>query len=311
MNSKLKAYITGGTGFIGYNIARVLVMQGWDLYALYRKGANIEKLENLGVKLVCGDLRNKESILEGMPFNVDAVFHTGGNVSFHKNSNIEQDQDNIHGTMNMVSASIQKSSKRFIYTSTAASYGIHKGWVTEETKSNALTIPINYFKSKKIAEDIVIDAYKARDFDAVILNPANVVGPYDTKIWGPFAIKLAKGELKSIGSGTGSFCHAESVANSHIKAYHNGQSGHRYLLAGTIASFSEVSKIIAKLTYSNDPTIITGPIKGISEELSQLMNYDQHICCDKAIRELNFKVSSLNHMFGDLINWLNESGQIK
>mgnify|MGYP001223063789 CR=1 FL=1 len=167
-------------------------MQGWDLYALYRKGANIEKLENLGVKLVCGDLRNKESILEGMPFNVDAVFHTGGNVSFHKNSNIEQDQDNIHGTMNMVSASIQKSCKRFIYTSTAASYGIHKGWVTEETKSNALTIPINYFKSKKIAEDIVIDAYKARDFDAVILNPANVVGPYDTKIWGPFAIKLAK-----------------------------------------------------------------------------------------------------------------------
>tara|TARA_Y100001934_G_scaffold282027_1_gene394037 strand:- start:8759 stop:9694 length:936 start_codon:yes stop_codon:yes gene_type:complete len=311
MTHKLTAYLTGATGFIGYNIADILVKNGWDVYALYRNHSDTGKLQKLGVKLVYGHLGDTDSLKNGMPDKVDSVFHTAGNVSFEKTRNKEQNQDNIEGTRNIIQAAIYNGCKRFIYTSSAATFGIHKELIKEETKSNALEIPINYFHSKTLAEEIVKDIYKAGDLDTVILNPANVVGPHDTKIWGPFVLSIVNGTLTSIGSGTGSFCHVKSVANAHLNAFKVGKSGHQYLLAGTTATFYEVCEIISNLCNCNKPLITKGLINGLSDEISQLMNYEQRINCKKAIDELEFETVTLEKMFGDLLEWLRFSGQLK
>ena len=90
-----------------------------------------------------------------------------------------------------------------------------------------------------------------------------------------------------------------------------GKSGHQYLLAGTTATFYEVCEIISNLCNCNKPLVTKGLINGLSDEISQLMNYEQRINCKKAIDELEFETVTLEKMFGDLLEWLRFSGQLK
>tara|TARA_Y100001970_G_C14256363_1_gene875780 strand:+ start:7695 stop:8627 length:933 start_codon:yes stop_codon:yes gene_type:complete len=307
MNS-LRAYVTGGTGFIGYHLIDSLVKYGWLVTALHRPESATSHLKKLGVNLVQGDLTKKDTILDTIPNGIDSIFHVAGNVSFSSIDNSIQNEDNILGTRNLLNAAIEKKCKRFIFTSTAATSGLHLNSVNEETKSNAMEIPINYFHSKKLAEELVLKSSNSKDIDAVILNPANVVGPFDRKIWTPLTINISKKKLEYIGSGTGSFCHVKNVAKAHVSAFHKGRNGNRYLLSGATAKFYEVTKLIAKLTNSPIPKLTEKTIMGISPELSLLMSSHQFIDCSKAILELDYTTCGIEDMFGDLVKWMKHEG---
>ncbi len=64
----MKVLVTGATGFIGGNLARELVKQGYQVRALVRKGSNLKSLQGLNMELAEGDLLDKTSLekaLEG------------------------------------------------------------------------------------------------------------------------------------------------------------------------------------------------------------------------------------------------------
>jgi len=86
-----------------------------------------------------------------------------------------QDRINIGGTRNMVKAALAHKASRFVHTSSIAAYGFQPGPVTEQSPSTALTARINYFRSKRKAE-LEVHQGIAKGLDAVILNPAKIVG---------------------------------------------------------------------------------------------------------------------------------------
>jgi nucleoside-diphosphate-sugar epimerase len=124
---KRKAFVTGGTGFVGINLIRELVKQDWDVTALHRPSSDLSYIQNLGVSFVEGSILDPNSLVTGMPDGVDTVFHVAGNTSQWKAQNDEQTLDNVDGTRNVVDAAVTKKARRLIVTSSVAAYGLHTG----------------------------------------------------------------------------------------------------------------------------------------------------------------------------------------
>ncbi|HSM69754.1 MAG TPA: NAD-dependent epimerase/dehydratase family protein, partial [Xanthomonadales bacterium] len=70
-----RAFLTGATGFVGMNLARALVEQGWEVTALVRPDSPRDGIEGLGMTLSEGDLNDAASLEAAIPVSVDAVFH--------------------------------------------------------------------------------------------------------------------------------------------------------------------------------------------------------------------------------------------
>jgi nucleoside-diphosphate-sugar epimerase len=241
------AFVTGASGFIGVNLVDQLIRAGWRVTALHRASSNLAYLSRFAAERVIGDITDPASLDAAMTKGVDAVFHMAGNVSFDAAGDAAQNDDNIIGTRNMVACAVRKKVRRFIHTSSGASWGLQDNIeINEDSPSNVDDIPINYFRTKKRAEDEALKGLE-HGLDVVVINPANVVGPFDGVIWGPFVQAVAAAKLDTVGTGGAAFCHVEEVARAHIAAFEKGRRGERYLLAGAQASFAEVGAVVSRL----------------------------------------------------------------
>ena len=302
------AFVTGASGFIGVNLVKQLGEAGWSVTAMHRETSDITYLRPLPATRVVGDIGDRAFLESAIPEGVDAVFHVAGNVSFDSSGDEAQTHANVAGTRAVVAAAQARSAGRFIHTSTGAVFGLHDGVPIDETApSNADEIPVNYCRTKKAAEDIVLEA-AAGDLDAVCVNPGNVVGPYDRVIWGPFVQAIASGAMTTVGTGGGSFCHIDETAKAHIAAFELGRRGERYILAGANERFATAAAIVAELTgvAAPEPTSERNP--DASDEIHFVTNQTQIMLCDKAVRELGFKPVPLRTMFEDLCAWMKEEG---
>jgi uncharacterized protein YbjT (DUF2867 family) len=70
----MRVLILGGTGFIGGQIARAAVAQGWEVHSLRRRANAVGAIGDLPVTWHEGDLRNAESLYKAMRGS-DVVYH--------------------------------------------------------------------------------------------------------------------------------------------------------------------------------------------------------------------------------------------
>ncbi len=302
------AFVTGASGFIGVNLVDQLGRAGWRVIAMHRASSNLAYLSRFPAERVIGDITDATSLDAAMPEGVDAVFHVAGNVSFDAAGDAAQNDDNIAGTRNMVACALEKKARCFIHTSSGASWGLQDNIaINEKSPSNVDDIPINYFRTKKLAEEEALNGL-ALGLDVVVVNPANVVGPFDGVIWGPFIQAIATGKLDKVGTGGAAFCHVEKVACAHIAAFEKGGRGEKYLLAGAQASFAEVGRTVAELVGGKAPVASSERDTAMSPEMFNLMSLNQVIDCSKAVRELGFEAAALKDMFADLVDWMRAEG---
>ena len=302
------AFVTGAAGFIGVNLVKQLGEAGWSVTAMHRETSDLTYLRPLPATRVVGDIGDRAFLESAIPEGVDAVFHVAGNVSFDSSGDEAQTHANVAGTRAVVEAALARNAGRFIHTSTGAVFGLHDGVPIDETApSNADEIPVNYFRTKKAAEDIVLEA-AAGDLDAVCVNPGNVVGPFDRVIWGPFVQAIASGAMTTVGTGGGAFCHVHEVAKAHISACERGGRGERYILAGANETYETVAGIVAEAVGVDAPVVSSEPDPNASLEVQYVSNRTQIMLCDKAVRELGFKPVPIRTMFEDLCGWMKEEG---
>ncbi len=304
------AFVTGASGFIGTNLVKQLGEAGWSVTAMHRETSDLTYLSRFPASLVVGDIGDRAFLAGAIPDGVDALFHVAGNVSFDSAGDEAQTHANVAGTRAIVEAAQARNVGRFIHTSTGATWGLHDGMPIDETApSNADELPVNYCRSKKAAEDIVLEAV-AGGLDAVCVNPGNVVGPYDRVIWGPFVQAIAGGAMTTVGVGGGSFCHIDGTAKAHISAYERGRRGERYILGGANEKFATAAGIVAEIVGVEPPRATSERNPDASDEIHFVTNLDQIMLCDKAIRELGFKPVPLRTMFEDLCRWMREEGML-
>ncbi len=324
----MKAFVTGGTGFLGRHLVELLVENGWEVTALHRKTSDISQLKKMDIIPVEGDITDIDSLRRAMPEKPDAVFHTAADTSQWVLANRNQTRINVEGTRNITTVALEKGTGRFIQTSSIAEFGFHPDIITEETESNAMDGRSNYMRTKWQSAKIVDSAIK-NGLDAVFLNPCHIIGPYDIHNWSRLFILIQEDRLPGIPGGTGTFCHAREVARAHLSAFKKGKTGNRYILGGAEATFPELAKEIAEILGKKAPekpmpTIIlktiarfsqwfsrvTGKEPDLTPEKVELSTERLRASSEKAIRELGYRPIPLTDMVRDCYHWLVHTGRL-
>lgn len=326
----LTAFVTGATGFVGSNLARELVRQGWDVTVLVRPSSHLSDIEDLPLTIRQGDIVDADSVMEAMPRDVDAVFHVAASTNVWAGNNDEQDRINIDGTRNVVEAAVAARAKRFILTSSYVTWGFQEGLITENSPRSRNSDWINYVRTKRISEDIVKQAVNAGRLDAVILNPAHILGPGDRHNWSRMICMVATGTLPAVPPGGGPFSDVREVAKAHVAAFHKGETGEHYLLGGDHYSFAEVVQLVAEMLdrkvekkpkpawllrtvahFHAAVASFTHKPPAITPESATMICHHSLCSSTRAEVVLGYRHTAIRPLVKDTIDWMRGAGLIK
>ena len=319
----MKAFVTGGTGFIGANLIRSLLASGYSIKALVRPHSRLDNLKNLDIEIVKSDLNDPN--LSQLMKDCQVLFHVAAHYSLWQKDKKLLYINNVIGTRNILEAARKAKIERIVYTSSVAAIGVGKpGEIVDENYQSPLAELVgNYKKSKFLAEQ---EARKALALgqDIVIVNPTTPVGPLDLKPTptGEIILRFLQRKMPAYVNTGLNFIDVRDVAQGHILALQKGKTGDRYILGNQNLTLKELLNKLAAITGLPAPTItlplwLPLTLAWIDEYLLTTLGKQPSIPLEgvkmskqpmfyhttKAIRELGLPQSSLDRALRDAVNW--------
>jgi len=246
----MRAFVTGGTGFIGGAVVRHLIRGGHQVRALVRPGAGTQQLDGLPVERVDGDVRDSESLRGGVA-GCDWVFHVAALYSYWGHSWDDFYQANVEGTRRVLEAARDARVQRIVYTSSIAALGVNKDRspATEETPSTVAERIGTYRRSKFMAQDVALD-FARQGLPVVIVNPSAPVGVGDHKPTptGQIIVDFLKGRMFGYVDTGLNIVDVEDVAAGHVLAAERGRVGERYILGGENLTLKQILDLLADIS---------------------------------------------------------------
>jgi nucleoside-diphosphate-sugar epimerase len=170
-----KAFVTGGSGFVGIPLIRRLVAQGVSVVALARSEAAAAVVEKAGAVACRGDLLDAQAITKGMQ-GCDTVFHIAGHLSDWDPDKVFHDT-NVVGTRTMLAAAKAAGASTFIAVGAAAVVMGRPAPMRNVTEDLPLQAPswAPYIRTKAEAERLVRQANTSQ-LRTVVIRPALIWG---------------------------------------------------------------------------------------------------------------------------------------
>ena len=169
----MKAFVTGGTGFIGKHVVHKLRERGDHVAALVRSPAQAGDLRELGCEIVEGDLSNVEAIRRGVQ-GCDSLFHVAATykVGVRKSEHDAMRDVNVLGTERVLDAAVDAGVGRIVYVSTGNVYGNTNGQVVDESyvRPQPPKFLSYYDRTKYEAHQVALDRI-AKGAPIVIVQP--------------------------------------------------------------------------------------------------------------------------------------------
>ncbi|MCS7251357.1 MAG: SDR family oxidoreductase [Anaerolineae bacterium] len=244
----MRALITGGTGFLGANLAAYLRKQGWAVRILRRATSPLGAITDIEVEHAIGDVLNPDSLRAAM-VGCDVVFHTAAISAYWRNPAEQILRVNIEGTRNILAAAQELAIQRVILTSSLAALGVPRPGtlLTEDHPFNLSPARFLYGYSKAMAEAIA-RIFVERGLEVVIVNPSVILGPRDIhRISGSLILEMARRRVPALPPGGVNVVAVEDVARGHLLALERGRPGERYILGGENLTYQELAEQIAQI----------------------------------------------------------------
>ena len=246
----MRAFVTGGTGFVGGAVVRRLLEAGHDVKTLVRPGANTRQLDGLPVERVVGNLLDRESLRRGMA-GCGWVFHVAALYSYWGHGWKDFYQANVEGTRQVLEVARGVGMERIVYTSSIAVLGVRKDRspANEDTPSTMADRIGPYQRSKFLAEEVARD-FARQGLPVVIVNPAAPVGIGDHKPTptGQIIVDFLKGRMFGYVDAGLNIVDVEDVAAGHLLAAERGQVGERYILGGENLTLKQILDLLAEVS---------------------------------------------------------------
>lgn len=263
----MRTLVTGGAGFIGSNICRLLRGAGHEVVVLdslvsgYRRNLYFDP----SIEFIPGDVRDLVSV-EAACANVDAIFHLAASVG-NKRSIDDPFTDatvNAMGTVNVMEVARRRGIGRVVVSSSAGAFGELKTLPIAEDHPVEPDTP--YGASKLFQEKFALSYAKLYDMNVVALRYFNVYGPnqrFDAygNVIPIFAYRMMRNETVTVfgdGEQTRDFVHVADVAEANFRgatvtgasgAFNLG-SGSRVTINRLLELMQEVSGIRARIDYT-------------------------------------------------------------
>ena len=275
--------ITGGTGFIGFHLAKKCLNLKWSVTSISTSiPPKKRRLQKVKYKLC--DVSNKKGLIKKIKPNYDYVVNLAGYVDHtHKVKTIKS---HYHGCKNLTSLFLNSKIKKFIQIGSCIEYG-KAGSPQYESNNNKKTFSI-YGNAKLLSTKLSQDLYKKFNFPVTVLRFYLVYGPYqDANRVVPITILNALKDKKfncSSGLQLRDFTYIEDVIEAIIKTLKSKKSSGQIINIGNgkPVSIKKVINKICELLNSGKPQF--GKIKLRRDEIMKL--YPSTI---KAKKILNWK----------------------
>lgn len=310
----MRIFLTGGTGFIGQHVAKLLRDRGDEVAALVRTPGKAGVISALGCDLIEGDLDDVAGMTAAM-HDADAVVHAAGLYEVGVLSDRHQAlyEVNVVGTANVLDAATTAGVDRIVYVSTFGALGDTRGTVKDETATHHGEYVSEYDRTKHLAHETA-EQRIAAGLPVVIVMPTQVYGPHDhsqiaTVIDLFFKRRLPAVAFPDLGL---SMAYRDDVAAGIVAALDKGQTGESYILSGENTTMRQFVEMLAELSGRRSPRMNlptgvlralapvgkwVGPPMGLAPNLRELIATGDGVTFwgshEKATRELGYQPRSL------------------
>jgi dihydroflavonol-4-reductase len=326
-----RALVTGATGFVGANVARLLLERGVEVRALVRRGSDRTNLAGLPLELVEGDLRDAGAVGRAVR-GCRRVFHVAADYRLWVRDPRELYDSNVRGTANVMEACLAAGVERVVHTSTVGTIGLAglPSPCDEATPLAGGQVTSHYKRSKLEAERAVL-ACAARGLPVVVVNPAAPVGPWDVKPTptGKILVDFACGRLPAYVDTGLNVVHVRDVAEGHWLAAERGRIGERYILGHQNLTLAEILRELADLLGRPAPRLrlpyaaawaagavstaaawVTGRPPAVALDAVRMSRRPMFFDAAKAVRELGLPQTPVRSAFEDALAWFAERGYL-
>ncbi|MBV8324944.1 NAD-dependent epimerase/dehydratase family protein [Chryseobacterium sp.] len=241
-----KIFVTGATGLLGTHVVIKLLNDDYSVIALVRKKSKYLGEENENLELIEGDLSaDISSFLKGVHSFIHIAAETGQNLlNYEDYKTINYDR-----VVSLFNQAETCGVKKFLFISSANTLG-YGSLDNPGDEKNIQRYPFTkslYAQSKLQAEDYLLK--HCQKTEVVILNPAFMIGAYDSKpSSGKIIFMVWKKKLVWYPKGGKNFVHVKDVANGVVQAIEKGKNGEKYLLANENLSYREFFRKINETT---------------------------------------------------------------
>jgi farnesol dehydrogenase len=326
----VKVLLTGGTGFLGRNVARSLAARGHDLRVLAREDSNLEGLP-LGARVVRGDVTDLDSLRRAAE-GCEAVMHLAALVKVWVPDPDRFRAVNVGGLRNALEAAASAGA-RLVYTSSFMAVGPTGPEPADESRVHSMIGIRNPYERTKAEADIVAREAAARGQDVVMLYPGVVYGPGDMTE-GNLVARLVSDHLRGklpalVGPGNRlwSYSYVADVADGHALALEKARRGERYFLCGENATLTELFALVQGVTGVAPPRRhlpfpvasalgrgmwIWAEVTGLAPQMTHgevgVLREHWAYSSAKAERELGYRSRALRDGLRETIDWLRAKG---
>jgi UDP-glucuronate decarboxylase len=258
----MRILVTGGTGFIGSHLCKVLLEQGHYVICLDNNfTGSMDTIKEFRTNINFEFIRH--DITLPIYLEVDQIYHLACPASpkAYQYNGIKTIKTNILGTMNVLGIA-KRVKARILLTSTSEVYGDPTvSPQSEEYWGNVNTIGIRscYDEGKRLAETLMMEYHRSRGIDIRIVRIFNTYGPNmdpnDGRVISNFINQCIKNEAITIygdGSQTRSFCYISDMVNGLVKMMNSETVGTGPINLGNPVELTikEIATIIKEKTKS-------------------------------------------------------------
>lgn len=264
-----KIVVTGGAGFIGSHVVRLLCDSGYEVIVIDRPRLGSKKYTDKRAKFLLFSLEDTDATEKALD-GVDLVIHLAASsiIGFSYLHPFEYFENNLTNGIKLLEAMKKKGVKKIIYSSTSSIYGQQKKMPIKE---NAPKDPLSIYAASKLAfEEALLAYYYSFEIESVTLRYFNVYGPRDEQEPRTRAIPMW---IESIlnnqpvfwywqGKQIRDYVYVEDVAQAHLDVLPLKGIHHFNIGSGEGIVMENILKILEKIIGRKIKTVDAGRRKG-------------------------------------------------
>ena len=302
--------ITGGAGFMGTHLSRLLIERGEEVRVFDLK-APVEVID--GVEYQQGSITDIDAVTKATQ-GCQRVFHLAAMAGLWAKDKSAFLKVNSDGTRNILQAAEAQRVDRVIHTSTesilvAMGRGRQRQVVNEQTQCTLEEMAGEYCQGKFLAEQEAREAAQ-RGQDVVIVNPTVPAGPGDHWQTPPTRMMLGflNGQYPAYLDSTLNLADVRDIAEGHLLAADKGQRGQRYILGAHDVRLSDLLDHLQELSgltmpKRRIPYALAWTVAKVGEWVSDYLTHRPPAAPMAGVRIAGIPVSFDNQYTLEALSW--------